>query len=84
MADDNMTNDIVNDIAHLTERVEGLESNESNALSISRIFKVYGNISIRATLSVSRRTSLFPGSGVFPSGGLFVGGNTILTRDTGV
>lgn len=72
-----MTNDIVADIAKLSSRVDGLETASSNAVSVSRIFKVYPGIGIRLNVRVFKQSGLFPGDGVYPSSNLFMGGSTL-------
>jgi hypothetical protein len=81
MPNNNMPYDIVNDIAKLSSRVDGLETDKSDALSVSRIKKVYPRVGVKITLNVYKRYAQFPGSSIYPSGSLYVGGNTVLTRD---
>lgn len=79
MANNNMTNDIVNDIAGLNNRISGLETEASDALSVARINKVYPRVALKMVVKVYKRQAQFPGVGKFP--GIYMSGNTILTRD---
>lgn len=79
--DNNNPHDIINDIGKIVKRLDGLETEDINALSISRILKVYPNVGIKITITANKYKALFPSSSVYGSASLYVGGNTVLTRD---
>jgi hypothetical protein len=81
MAGNNMPNDIVNDIAKLSSRVDGLEAKATDIQSINRIQKVYARVGVSLRLTTYKSYAIFPGADTYPSSNLTPGGNSVLRRD---